>query len=61
MRLGIQVSFTARCHPETNGKNERFNGTLQAEVLRFEHFAGLEACRGAVQRLAQDLQLRAPS
>ena len=27
-------------------KNERFNGTLQAEVLRFEHFAGLEACRG---------------
>jgi len=46
MRLGIQVSFTARCHPETNGKNERFNGTLQAEVLRFEHFASLEACRG---------------
>jgi transposase InsO family protein len=45
MRLGIRVSFTARAHPQTNGKNERFNGTLQAEVLRFETFGDLPACR----------------
>jgi transposase InsO family protein len=32
MRLGLRVSFTARAHPQTNGKNERFNRTLQAEV-----------------------------
>lgn len=50
IRLGIQVSFTARAHPETNGKNERFNGTLQAEVLRFEHFADL----GATQERFKD-------
>jgi transposase InsO family protein len=45
MRLGIRVSFTARAHPQTNGKNERFNGTLQAEVLRFETFGDLIACQ----------------
>lgn len=41
MRLGIKVSFTARAHPQTNGKNERFNQSLGAEVLRFEHYASL--------------------
>jgi len=47
MRQGILVSFTARFHPETNGKNERFNGNLQVEVvLRSEHFASLKDYRG---------------
>lgn len=41
MRLGIRVSFTARAHPQTNGKNERFNQSLGAEVLRFERYASL--------------------
>ncbi|PSQ70430.1 MAG: hypothetical protein BRD38_05640 [Bacteroidetes bacterium QH_9_67_14] len=37
MRLGVSVSFTARAHPQTNGKNERFNHSLGAEAgLRFE-------------------------
>lgn len=46
MRLCIGVSFARRGHPQTNGKNERFNRTLTAEVLRFEHFHDLDACRG---------------
>lgn len=41
MRLGISVSFTARAHPQTNGKNERFNQSLGAEVLRFESYRSL--------------------
>ena len=41
MRLGISVSFTARAHPQTNGKNERFNQSLDAEVLRFESYSEL--------------------
>lgn len=49
MRLGISVSFTARAHPQTNGKNERFNGTLKAELLRFEEFAHVPGCQERFQ------------
>jgi hypothetical protein len=49
MRLGVQVSFPARAHPETSGKNERFDGPLQAAVFRFEHVINLEACRKRFQ------------
>lgn len=33
VRLGIQVSFSAPVHPQTNGKDERFHRSLKAEVL----------------------------
>ena len=49
MRLGVQVSFTARAHPETSGKNECFDGPLQAAVFRFEHANNVEACRKRFQ------------
>jgi transposase InsO family protein len=42
MRFGISVSFTARAHPQTNGKNERFNQSLGAGAgLRFESYPEL--------------------
>jgi transposase InsO family protein len=48
MRLGVSVSFTARAHPQTNGKNERFNHSLGAEAgLRFESYSELLATRSA--------------
>jgi transposase InsO family protein len=34
MVLGIGVSHGRPCHPQTQGKDERFNGTLEAEVMR---------------------------
>jgi len=37
MRLGIGVSHSRPHHPETNGKDERFHRTLEAEVLRYQH------------------------
>lgn len=33
VRLGIQVSFSAPAHPQTNGKEERFHRSLKAEVI----------------------------
>lgn len=38
MRLGTNVHYSGPGHPQTHGKNERFNGTLKAELLRFERF-----------------------
>ena len=37
MRLGIGVSHSRPHHPQTQGKDERFHRTLEAEVLRYQH------------------------
>lgn len=39
IRLGITVIYGRPNHPQGKGKNERFNGTLQAELLDHEQFA----------------------
>lgn len=39
VRLGIQVSFSRPAHPQTNGKEERFHRSLQAEVINGRLFA----------------------
>lgn len=36
MRLGVGISHSRPHHPQTNGKDERFHRTLEAEVLRYE-------------------------
>lgn len=33
VRLGIDLSYSAPLHPQTNGKDERFHRSLKAEVL----------------------------
>jgi transposase InsO family protein len=60
MRLGISVSFTARAHPQTNGKNERFNQSLQAEVLRFESYSGLPGYQERFDRWRDTYNLQRP-
>ncbi len=38
MRLGIRVSYSRPCHPQTNGKDERFHRTLKRELLQYYCF-----------------------
>ncbi|MDZ7681627.1 MAG: IS481 family transposase [Fodinibius sp.] len=40
MLLGINVIYARPGQPQTKGKNERFNGTLQAELLEWRQFSG---------------------
>lgn len=47
MRLGIAPCHGRPFHPQTRGKNERFNGTLKREVIagqRFEALADVQRC-----------------
>lgn len=45
LRLGIRLSHGRPYHPQTQGKDERFHRTLQAEVLRWEQFTDLAHCQ----------------
>lgn len=38
IRLGISVIYSRPYHPQSKGKNERFNGSLQAELLDHTNF-----------------------
>ena len=45
MRLGIAGSHSRPHHPQTQGKDERFHRTLQAEVLRYLQPDDLAICQ----------------
>jgi transposase InsO family protein len=50
MRLGISVSHSRPHHPQTQGKDERFHRTLEAEVLKYLVPETLAVCQ---QRFTQ--------
>lgn len=45
IRLGIGVAHGSPGHPQTQGKDERFHRTLQAEVLRDRSFTDVAHCQ----------------
>jgi len=45
MRLGVGISHGRPYHPQTQGKNERFNRTLKAEALKGRLYDGLAHCQ----------------
>jgi transposase InsO family protein len=38
MRIGIKVGHSRPCHPQTQGKLERFHQSLKKEVLKYHNF-----------------------
>jgi transposase InsO family protein len=42
MRLGIKVGHSSICHPQTQGKEERFHRSLKEEVLKYHNFKNLK-------------------
>lgn len=42
IRLGVRLSHSRPAHPQTNGKDERFHRTMQAELLSTRRFRDLE-------------------
>jgi hypothetical protein len=45
IRLGVNVSHSRVCHPQTLGKDERFHRTLKAEVLSQHILTNLGQCQ----------------
>ena len=45
IRLGVGISHGRPYHPQTQGKNERFNRTLKAEVIGTRSFRDLAQCQ----------------
>ncbi len=60
IRLGIQVLHSGAGHPQTHGKNERFNRTLKAELLRSSFFGDLADCQRRFDRWRQEYNLERP-
>lgn len=53
VRLGIRLSYSAPYHPQTNGKEERFHRSLNAEVLNGRGFDHLAQVQQALDRWRQ--------
>jgi transposase InsO family protein len=47
LKLGVQVIHSRPYHPQSRGKNERFNRTLKAEVFAFRRFDSLSRVQQA--------------
>ena len=58
--LGVRLVHGRPCHPQTQGKEERFHRTLKAEVLDGRFFAGLSEAQDAFERWRSVYNTRRP-
>ena len=59
-RLGVDVSHSRICHPQTLGKDERFHRTLKAEVLSQHILTDLGQCQHHFNRWRDIYNLERP-
>lgn len=60
MRLGIEIFHGRPYHPQTQGKVERLNGTLERAVLRDGHFRTPEQLQTAFDRFRYEYNFERP-
>lgn len=60
MRLGIAPLHGRSYHPQTQGKVERFNGTLERELLHDGHFASAEEVQAGFDRFREEYNYQRP-
>lgn len=60
LRLGVRLGHGRPRHPQTQGKNERFNRTLKAEALRGQLYRDLEDCQRAFDRFRREYNHERP-
>lgn len=59
-RLGVGVSHSRPYHPQTQGKNERFNRTLKAEALAGRFYHDLAHCQRGFDHFRQSYNHERP-
>ena len=60
IRLGVQLSHSRPYHPQTLGKDERFHGTLNRELLCRQRFADLRQAQAAFDPWRECYNLKRP-
>jgi len=60
LKLGVDVLHGRPYHPQTHGKNERFNRTLKDEVFAFHRFQGLPDVQRALDGWRDIYNLQRP-
>lgn len=60
IQLGIRLIHARPCHPQTNGKDERFHRTLNCELLQRRVLADLDDAQQAFDAFRDDYNLIRP-
>ena len=60
MRCGVRVLHGKPCHPQTQGKEERFHRTLKAEAIGSRRFVDLDDCQRVFDAWRDTYNLQRP-